>query len=367
MRQAIPLLALVALVAAPAFGSQVDRAQVTLGRLVDDTESALLVRVRAVDVDARAVDLAVEATIDGPEVGEALRLVLAPDVFHDLAPREGLRLALLLSLAADGRPLAPATVWQAVRLADDAAAEVVTVAVRSRVPTIGGDPGALERALFSQLEARVERVREDAALDLLAFRALAPAPGDVGALGRALERGPSPALVELAARLRDAALVRPLLGAARSRAVDAGTRAAAAAALAALDPGTATEVFTADADAADADRATLAIEALGALPLASARARVTRALDDPRAVVRAAALRALGERPSAEAIARLEGLAWEGGAPDARRALAALARAGAGRSLAMVEAEHADPALRALAGALRRDPVLLAEEVLAGE
>jgi hypothetical protein len=362
MRKArLPLasLGLFALVA-PALASQVDRAQVTLGRLVDDTESALIVRVSGVDVEARAVDLVVAAVIDGPEVGETLRLVLAPDVLHDLAPREGQRFALLLSLGQDRRPVAPATVWQAVRLADDAAVEVVTAAVRSRVPTIDGDPTALERALFAQLESRVDRVREDAALDLLAFRALAPAPGDVGVLGRALERAPSPELIALAARLGEPALVSPLLAVARSRTADAGARAGAAAALAALDPETALEVFTADVDAADVGRAALAVEALGALPGASSR--VTQALDDPRPAVRVAALRALGERPSAEAIARLEVMAWEG--PDARRALAALARAGAGRSLAVLEREHGDAALRELAGALRRDPVYLADEVL---
>lgn len=353
--------------AAPAAASLVDREAVTLGRLVDDLDLALVVRVDAARGDA--LDLAVLERLRGPAVPDALRLVLSHEVACDLAARPGERLALFLALGPDGRAEAPVTVWQAVRLPDDAAAALVRDAVRSRAPTIGGDPRALERALFRQVEAdgagpAAERVRADAALDLLAFSALAPGPAEVGALARALERAPSVDLARLAARAGDAALVAPLLRATRAPGPAADVRRAAAEALAALDPDAAAEALAGDVDAADPARATIAVEGLGALRDLRAARRLTLALDDPRPAVRRAALRALGDRPDAEALARLEALARDGADDDARGALAALARAGAGQALRRLEADLPDPARRALAGALRRDPVSLSDQIL---
>ncbi|MBX3468426.1 MAG: hypothetical protein KF878_16260 [Planctomycetes bacterium] len=175
---AVSLALVTALVAAaPAAASLVDREAVTLGRLVDDLDLALVVRVDAARGDA--LDLAVLERLRGPAVPDALRLVLSHEVACDLAARPGERLALFLALGPDGRAEAPVTVWQAVRLTDDAAAALVRDAVRSRAPTIGGDPRALERALFRQLEAdgagpAAERAAPTPRSTQLAFSALAP-------------------------------------------------------------------------------------------------------------------------------------------------------------------------------------------------
>lgn len=351
--------------AAPALATQVDRAGVTLGRLVDDLDLALVVRVQAVEErsDGDQVTLDVLEVLRGPAPATPLRLALSHEVAHDLRARPGERLVVFLALDARGRVLAPVTVWQAVRVDDDAALELVAAAIASRAPTIGGDPRALERALFEQLEAAHDRVRDDAALDLLAFRQLSPEPASVGALERALERAPTPWLGLLAQRVRAPELVPSLLVAVRAARADAA-RQAAAEALEAIDPEAAAEALAADVDAPDVRTATVAVAGLGALTAPRARARLALALDDARPPVRTAALRALGERATPDALARLARMAWDGPEPEARGALAALARAGDGGTLERVEAERPDPERRALAAALRADPVTLAAQVL---
>ncbi|MCO5166326.1 MAG: hypothetical protein M9894_08180 [Planctomycetes bacterium] len=267
MRTHLGLVASLLLVAAPPAGaSLVDRDAVTLGRLVDDLDLALVVRVD--DARGDALGLTVLERLRGPATPDALRLDLSHEVACDLRARAGERLLLLLALGRDGVE-APVSVWQAVRLPDDGALALIKEAVASRAPTIGGDPRALERALFRQLEApgaacpAAERVRADAALDLLAFQALSPGAGEVGALGRALDGGPTPDLARLAARVDDPALVAPLLRAARAPAAPVAARRAAAEALAALDPGAAAEALAADVDAPDAARAAVAVEGWG--------------------------------------------------------------------------------------------------------
>ncbi|MBX3468427.1 MAG: hypothetical protein KF878_16265 [Planctomycetes bacterium] len=100
----------------------------------------------------------------------------------------------------------------------------------------------------------------------------------------------------------------------------------------------------------------------GALRDLRAARRLTLALDDPRPA--AARRPARPGRPAGRRGAARR-RRWPATVDDdARGALAALARAGAGQALRRLEADLPDPARRALAGALRRDPVSLSDQVL---
>jgi len=348
-----------ALAGAPAaLAVQVERRAVTIGALADSADRVVLARVAAVGPDA--VDLAVDRTLKGPA---ATRLSLPRGAVGGWAP--GARAVLFLDAGPAGalRPLL--TAWQRVSVPAAGAADLVD-AVRGGRPRGGGDPGAVQAALFDQLESSVPRLRVDAALDLLGFRALTPTAADLVHLRRALAAHDDPALLELAGRAGAADLLPAVLAAARGGRDDRARRAAASA-LGAIDADAAVAALALDLGGADAGAAAAAALTLGRLDTAAARAALADALRDPRPDVRRDALRAVGETSGAGLDpGPLTDLVWDPATDpaDARRAVAALAWAAEGAALIRVERGHPDPDLRALAAALRADPVEPARAIL---
>jgi hypothetical protein len=316
--------ALASSVPAPLEASQVPRERVTLGALSDAADLVVMARVEHA---GPTVELVVEDTLKGPT--RATWSLPAGELSWSTGER------CLLFLDRDGEELrAPATSWQKI-VVDEHGDHLLEV-VRGRLPQITfeptGDPTAdLRRALFEQLDSPLARVRADAALDLLAWRDLAPDTAELRLLRTALEGEPTEDLVRLAERTSSPLLIDALVQAMRG-AADAPTRHAAGECLATLDP---TSVLAAIADA---------------------RPQVRRAA--------LAGLAARGDLSPAGASAVRE-LAWRSSPEVTRWALATLAACADGAALREVSTDHPDPAVRELATRLRADPVALSRRLLA--
>lgn len=336
----------------------VDRQQVTLGALADGSDRIVLARLAG--HEPAQVRFEVQDLLKGRN---------AP-VLH--LPRGKLAwpatgtFVLFLDEGEDGSLLALSSAWQRVLVPDAAARDHLLAVVRGRLPSVGGDPRGLESALFAQLESPLERVREDAGLELLARTQLAPGNEERAALRRALVHESRTELLELAARLPEPTLLAPLLRAGRT-ATRTRERTLAGAALRAVDPVSAQAALERDLESPAPEVVVGAAHLLGALGGAPAERVLARLLADGRAPVRAAALSALAVAAETELHdpAPLLDLARGPDRAAARKALAILARAAAGAALKQLETELQDPELKALAAALRKEPVDLPRKVLA--
>jgi hypothetical protein len=329
------------------------RERLTLGRLADDCDVVAVGRVDR--VAGRTATFVVEELLKGEPATELL-VPIAPDVPFTL----GERIVLFLRVGEDGRLLAPETVFEKLVLDGKTPAHVLVEAVRRRLPRLGGPP-ASTAALFADLECRDERIRDDAALEILAHVSLEAGEPEHLALGRAIRARATPELLAIAGRLGGESLLAPVLEAARA-ATDPRMSEAAGRALAAI--GAAIEPLVEDLAPPDSGQAIRSARALGAMGTdASARALGER-LGDERRDVRLAALDGLARSRRAEVVASaLERVVEARDHDEAARAAAILARAGAGASLARVAASG-DAETRALVARLRADPVRASREVL---
>ena len=343
--------------AAPALAEVTDRVSLTLGALADGCDRIVLARV--VSLEQERVQLEVLDVLKG-------RPTPIPSLARGDVSWRGEELALLfLDEAPDGTPAPPRTAWHKLSAPDPATRDHLLEVVRGRLPTIGGDPTRLRGALFAQLASPVARVREDAALELLGWRELAPEPADRVALRAALEREPArPELLELAARLPEPGLLAPALAAGRG-ARDARTRLLAAEALRAIDEAGALAALASDLRGDQRQAASAAARLVGALGGPAAERLLAAALSDPRPEVRRGALAGLGEaaRRGLSDPAPLLSLARGPEREAARKAIAALARAADGASLRQLETSLQDPELRGLVARLRAEPTA-AQELL---
>jgi hypothetical protein len=344
---------------APLEASQVDRAAVTLGRLADTADVIVVGRVEG--VDEVQVRLVVEEEIKG-RVGESCVVPAGPLGFV-----VGQRVALFLNRDREGGLAAPRTPWVRLLLSehDPAHTRALLDALRGRLPRVGGDPKVARRALFSQLEAKHTRLREDASLDLVAYRELSATPKELDHLARALASHATPALLLLAERLRARRLLEPVLATARAAKGEA-MRLAAARALAAIDRVAGLAALGQDLESSSAATASSALACLACLPGAEVEGILAQHLSDRRAEVRLAAIRGLAargkvEEPTLEAV---EARVWQSAGRERRLAMAALAQLRAGRALARIGAEHGEEAIRRLALELRRDPVRAPRRIL---
>ncbi len=340
--RALVALALVTCAAAPAAAGTEDCAEGTLGALTRAAEAIALAEERG--ASGPLLRLHPVRFLKGPEL-ESLHVLAGED-----GPPEGTGRLLVFAARHDG-------VWEAlelIRLGSAAEAEALAAAVRQRLA--GGDPAAL----FAQLLSPAERVARDAAVELSELPALRPDAAARALLRRALAERPSFELLLLAERLAAPDLAEPLIALARA-APHPLVQAQACRALAASDHAAGLRAF-----APEAERGALtAIRAVGHLGGPEAEALLARALRaEERAPQRLALVCALVDCRASDP-APLAALARAPLAPaEARFALAALARCGHGRALKALQADLADPALRELARALRRDPVDLAKRVL---
>ncbi|MGE0713186.1 MAG: hypothetical protein AB7N76_35440 [Planctomycetota bacterium] len=356
------LCALFVLAAGPARASLVAREDVTLGTLCDRADAAVIARVAA--VTPSEVSLVVERALKG-RPGAALTLPAGPVAF-------GAGERALVFLQRDRSPTGRrAGAWHALRspyqkavAPDAAAAAELADAVASRRATLGGDPRRLFDALFDQLSARLARVREDAAWDLVGLGAYQPDAAQRRALRLALDAGANEPLLVLAARWPAADLLGAALLAAQGQ--DPLLRRRAAEALEAIDPLAALRRVRADIQQPDPARAARAVALAGALGSASTPV-LASALLDARAEVRREALSALSRRElSPVEVSALAQHTYRATSFDeAARALAALALRGEAQALLDAERRHPDPATRDLARELRAAPVLLSRRLLA--
>lgn len=364
---ALLLAALAALVAAPeAAAHVVDRASVTVSRLADESHRIVVARVDAAGPTGVRVTLL--RALRGPGApGAVLLLPASSDPGCTPEWEVGATVALFL-----GREdAAPATAWHVVALRSEAEVSAFAAALEALSPTLGaadatplGD--APRAARFTLLGSPVARLRDDAALDLAGWRGEgALRDAERSALRAALDgEQPSGEVVALAARWPDPAFVPALLRAARAASEEPAAeerRAIAARALVACGGVEAVAGLAADLQSAELPVALRAARALGAANGPEAARALARALADERATLRRELVRALAriDAPAArEGV--LEALAaFADAAPpeQARRAVAALARLGAGPALRRLEADHPDAGVRELAASLRGDPL----------
>ncbi len=359
------LAALAALVTAPqAAAHVVDRSSVTVSRLADESHRIVVARVEA--AGPVGVRLTVLRVLRG---AAAQALVLPPSSDPGCSPtwEPGATVALFL-----GREdAAPATAWHVVPLRSEAEVAAFAAALEALAPTLGaadatplGD--APRAARFALLGSPVARLRDDAALDLAGWRGEAALrDAERSALRGALDgEQPGAEVMALAARWPEAAFVPSLLRAARAASEEPAAeerRAVAARALVACGGVEAVSGLAADLQSAELPVALRAARALGAANGPEAARALARALADERAPLRAELVRALArtDAPAAHdgVLEALGAFADAAPAAQARRAVAALARLGAGPALRRLEADHADAGVRALAGSLRRDPL----------
>lgn len=340
--RALAALALVALAAGRVAAGTEDCAESTLGALTRAAEAIALAEERG--ASGPLLRLHPVRFLKGPEL-EALHVLAGED-----GPPRGAGRLLVFLARQDG-------VWEAlelIRLGSAEEAQALTAAVRQRLA--GGEP----EPLFAQLLSPAERVACDAALELSELPALRPDAAARALLRRALAERPSLELLLLAQRLAGPDLAQPLIELARA-APHPLLQAQACLALAASDRAAGLRAFAPEAERG----ALVAIRAVGRLGGPEAEALLARALRaEARPAQRLALVCALVDC-RAEDPAPLTAVARAPLAPaEARFALAALARCGQGRALKTLHQELADPALRELTRALRRDPVDLAKRVL---
>ncbi len=350
-------LTLAILTSAPAQASLVDRAQVTLGALAQ-RDLACVVEVRALKEGVAFTE--VQSSLKGAK--KHLELRLGAHVSLTL----GERALVFVRLDEAGRPLPLLTPWALVRLQDEAQEALVLAALRTRLPSEEGDAQPQIGALFAQLSSPLERLRVDAAYDLLRLPTLEPAASERAALLAAFQAGPpSEALLDLARRLPSPELTGPVLNAIGSG--DPYVQQAACQALGVIDVGAALLAFAPGLEAGR-EEACAAAKILGDVGGAPVARRLAEALADSRPEVRAALMRALSECRGARALkagqATLSVLAEEAPWEEARLALATLARLSAGQALAELQRNHPDAERRYLAKRLRADPVTLARRIL---
>lgn len=240
---------------------------------------------------------------------------------------------------------------EALPLAKPEEAKLLTAAVEARLSR--GD-------LFPQLGSPHPRVRRDAALDLLERKELQASCAQREHVARALREQPTLELLDLAARLASPELFAPLrelLG----KISHPVPQAAAARALAACDRAGALKLLEEGLRRDPVQQARL----LGFLGGADAGERLSRALaraEQPLA--RQAILLALFDARSCQATVLAELARAPRAQGEERLALAVLARCGEGRVLRQLQESLADPAVRDLTRALRRDPVVLPARLL---
>ncbi|HBP19869.1 MAG TPA: hypothetical protein DEA08_19025 [Planctomycetes bacterium] len=349
----ISLLALLGL-STPAAASVVARERVSLGALSDESDRVVIARVRAA---TPRVQLEVERTLKGAHVA-VVELPASEHVLLQVGER-----ALFFLRGRDPADLRPlVTPFQRVAVTDNAAASELTDAVQSRLPRLGGNPAALPAALFDQLRARLVRVREDAAWDLLTLRRLQPDASQQSALKQALDAGVNEPLLLLAERFPHQTLL-PAVQLAQ-RGADPHLAQLAARALDAIDPSAALAAASRDLLGPNLLRARSAVHLAG--HLGGGAQLLQDALLDARPQVREAALRALATRDlGAAEVAALERHLTQTTQPrEAAQALAVLALAGEGQALLRAEQTHPDPATRRLARELRAEPLPLARDLL---
>lgn len=359
-------LALLLLLAPAAVAHQVDRAQVTVSRLAEESHRIAVARVEA--ASPGGVRLTLLRALRGPgSAGSALVLPASSDPGCTPVWEAGATVGLFL-----GRDdAAPATAWHVVALRSEAEVAAFAAALDALAPTVTpGDATPLgdapRAARFALLGSPVARLRDDAALDLAGWRGEAPlTAAERGALRAALDAEQVGAeAVALAARWPEAAFVPALLRGARAAQEDPAAearRAVAARALVACGGVEGVATLAADLQSADLAVALRAARALGAANAPPAAQALGRALGDERPALRAELVRALARTDAASAREGvLEPLAaFADAAPpaEARRAVAALARLGAGAALRRIEEQHADAGVRQLAARLRKDPL----------
>lgn len=357
----LPALALGALLAvlagAPlAEASLVAREEVSLGRLVDASDLIVQAEVSA---SAPSLELQVLSVLKG-QAGSSLTLPASR--FVTLRPGQRALFFLRRDPAGGYRPLV--TEYQRILLHDAAQAAEFAAAVGTRLISLGGASADLPRALFAQLSAGHGRLREDAAWDLLALPSHAPSGAEAALLLAAIQRAPSVPLLALCARWPASGMLAPVLDAARQHPGE--LRTAAGAALQAIDPAATLAALEADLRQGSRLRGLQATQVAGALEDAGATRLLRQALVHQLEEVRLDAIKALARRDlSAQDLVSLEAAVW---GPSSRRvasaALAALALTAPGASLKRVATQHADPELRRLADALRREPVRVARPFL---
>lgn len=345
--RALGLAALSLLIALPAFAGSVDCEERSLGGLSRDAEAIALVKVSPAG-EAR-VRLEPVRALKGK-----LAAPLEVDLELEAAPQADARGLVFLR-----RDEGAWSCLELILLASPAEAEALTAALKARLgPKAGQVP-----ALLSELLSKSPRVRRDAALDLVPALRVGPkcrrwTKDEREQVARALESRPTLELLFLCAEAPAAELAGPLLDLARS-APHPTLQAAVAKALAACDRKRALEVWGRELEEqAPVERLLgyLGGEAAGRLLSAA----LGKAQDRAR---RLSLLCALSDCGSARAsvVAQVARAPRHPG--EARLALAVLARCSEGRALKDLHQTLADEGLRALAHALRRDPVELARRV----
>lgn len=350
---AFVVVAVGSLLTAPAFAEQVARDQVTLGRLADSSNRIVLAKVA--DAPAGKLRLEVEEAVVG-----------AKTPFDASAPADRACCGESHVKAGD-RGLffvSPSGEFHYVAVSSDADASALVAATRTRLVTIGGARGGLQKNLLEQLASSSRRVREDAAFDLAALEDLAADEGVKARVASALAAAvkanePATVLLGLAARAPSLAAIEPALEAALV-AKDEATFDAAAKLVRSVEEGPAL-VMTQLGEALQGEQAPTAARLLGRVGGEGVVAALSKTLTSERAELRRAAIDGLSRVPNdrGAAVEVLSGVVSKPlAAEDARLALAGLAGLPEGAKLVATAARsNPDGAVRRLAYRLTQDPV----------
>ncbi|MEZ0227478.1 MAG: HEAT repeat domain-containing protein, partial [Planctomycetota bacterium] len=346
------VVAVGSLVATPAFAETVAREQVTLGRLADASNRVVLAKVS--DAPAGKVRLDVEEAVKGAKTSFDASTPSDRTCCGETHVKAGDRGLFFVSPSGD---------FHFIAAASDADAQALVAAARTRLVTVGGAKDGLRKDLLAQLASSNRRVREDAALDLVAIKDLvtdgASRTAVANALAAAVKAGePATTLLGLAVKTPSPAALEPAMQAALS-AKDDATFDAAAKAVRAVEDGAVT-VTPRLLEALQGEQAPTAARFLGRLGGEGVVPALAKALSSDKAELRRAAIDGLSRVPAdggsaAEALDSV--LRAPRNAEETRLVLAALATLPEGaRLLANAAKTNPDGATRRLAHRLTLDP-----------
>lgn len=348
-------LALLLLLPASAGASLANRPGVTLGRLSDDSDSVI---VGVVTSSRGGVELRTQTILKG-SVGARVSITASPYVSW----RVGQRVLVFLRHESRLRFRPIVSEYQRVLISSPTHEGELVLAVRSRLPAVGGPPSQFVAPLFAQLSSASARIREDAAWDLLALRSARPLPSHMDQLAAALRAQPSLPLLSLCARWPRADLADPLLRIALG--ADPDMRRAAAVALQGVGLAPVVKQLRHDLGGSGpvARAAVLAAAAFDDEELIGLVAEATNHVEER---VRLEAVKGLARKSlRTNDIDSLKLIVWR---PDSHevqfRAMAVLALAGEGGALREIAERHPDLEVQRVAARLRRQPARGAREFL---